>query len=170
MKDQLLMFEPTEQELVERMTLQERIDRAVKLIQDNQPADKYYLAFSGGKDSISARRLLDLAGADYEAIYHVTTIDPPEQIYFLKKYYPDTKWDFPKHGNMMHRVATSIHTPPTRNGRWCCEEYKERGGKGRIKVFGVRKAESRDSSKMGRDFLRPVRGQVHLPHRPLERR
>ena len=137
------MFEPTEQELVERISFQERVERAIKLIKDNQPENGYYLAFSGGKDSITARKLLDLACATYEAVYHVTTIDPPEQIYFLRKYYPDTKWDFPEHGNMMHRVATSIHTPPTRNGRWCCEEYKERGGKGKVKVFGVRKAESK---------------------------
>lgn len=40
----------TERERVARMPLAERVERATKLLQDNEPADGYYLAFSGGKD------------------------------------------------------------------------------------------------------------------------
>ena len=33
--------------------------------------------------------------------------------------------------------------PPQRNRRYCCEELKEKGGKYRKKIIGVRAAESR---------------------------
>ena len=33
--------------------------------------------------------------------------------------------------------------PPTRITRWCCSELKEVGGKGRLKITGVRWDESR---------------------------
>lgn len=137
-----LMFDPTIYELFERMTLESKIERAIDLLLDNAPEDGYYLAFSGGKDSIVAHKLLDLAGVKFQAVYHVTTIDPPELIYFIREHYPNVIWDYPKQGNMLHQIAVSVHLPPTRQHRWCCNEYKERGGEGRIKVFGVRKQES----------------------------
>lgn len=41
------------------------------------------------------------------------------------------------------------HLPPTRLCRYCCAELKEGGGKGRICVTGVRKAESVRRAKQG---------------------
>ena len=37
--------------------------------------------------------------------------------------------------------------PPTRLVRYCCKELKEQGGKGRLKVTGVRWAESVNRKK-----------------------
>jgi len=39
----------------------------------------YYLAFSGGKDSIALYRLAEMAGVKFDAHYSMTTIDPPEE-------------------------------------------------------------------------------------------
>jgi phosphoadenosine phosphosulfate reductase len=141
MMNQLLMFAPTDQETVTRLTLTDRVARAVQLLKDHEPAEGYYLAFSGGKDSVVCKKLLQIAGVKFESWYNNTTIDAPELVQFIKRQHPDTHWNFPKM-NMMHRVATAPKLPPTRFMRWCCEEYKEGGGKGRIKVFGVRAAES----------------------------
>lgn len=55
-------------------------------------------------------------------------------------------WSNPKIP-MMRMVADSYKTPPTRRGRWCCEVYKERGGEGRVKIFGVRAQESKSRAK-----------------------
>lgn len=138
-----LMFEPTIFEQFERMALDEKIKRAIALLRDNEPDDGYYLAFSGGKDSCVCKELLNLSGVKYEAHYNMTTIDPPELIYFIKKYHREVIWNKPPKGNMMYRVGVSARVPPTRVHRWCCEEFKERGGEGSVIVFGVRAAESR---------------------------
>jgi len=122
-------------------TPQEAIDRAVKLLKEHEPEDGYYLAFSGGKDSCMIKWLADKAEVKYEAYYNNTTIDPPELIKFIREYHPEVKWNNPKE-NMMHRVATAPKTPPTRRARWCCDEYKEQGGNGKVRVMGVRGAES----------------------------
>lgn len=132
----------TPQEEVARMSLKERVERACELLDLHEPDEGYYLAFSGGKDSCVIKRLAEMADVKFEARYNSTTIDPPELIRFIKRHHADVEWNLPKHGNMMHRVATAPKVPPTRNGRWCCEEYKEHGGNKRVKIMGVRAAES----------------------------
>jgi phosphoadenosine phosphosulfate reductase len=132
----------SEREKVARTPLAERVERAVALLRTNEPADGYYLAFSGGKDSCVIKKLAQLAGVRFDAWYNNTTIDPPELVRFIKREHPDVRWNNPPTGNMLHRIAVRPSTPPTRRGRWCCEEYKEGNGKGRVCVFGVRAEES----------------------------
>jgi phosphoadenosine phosphosulfate reductase len=142
-KQQLLPgYEPTHSEFVDLMTHQERIDRALILLRENEPDDGYYLAFSGGKDSVVIKRLAEMAGVRFDAWYNNTTIDPPELVKFIKVHHADVRWNQPKNGSMMARVATCKKVPPTRAGRWCCEEYKEQGGNGRTIIIGVRGSES----------------------------
>lgn len=135
-------FNPTDMEAVREMPLQSRVDRAIALLKASEPEDGYYLAYSGGKDSDGIKKLCQLAGVKFEARYNQTTIDPPELVRFIKQHHAEVPWNIPEHGNMMHRVANAPKVPPTRAGRWCCEEYKEGGGSGRVKVMGVRAAES----------------------------
>lgn len=139
---QLTFFNDDPVLTVPNMPLKERIDRAIALLQENEPDDGYYLAFSGGKDSCVCKELLKMSGCHFESFYNVTTIDPPELIYFIKKYHSDVTWQHSKYGNMMHRVATKPNVPPSRYSRWCCAEFKEFGGKGRTACFGVRIWES----------------------------
>ena len=79
------------------------------------------------------------AEVKFEAMYNVTTIDPPELVKYIKKYHSDVAWERPKM-SMLKRIETKGF--PIRQGRWCCEEYKEGGGNGRRVVTGVRWAES----------------------------
>lgn len=134
--------EPTNTEAVADLDCNGRVLRAIELLKAHEPQDGYYVAFSGGKDSCVIKRLVQMAKVKHECWYNQTTIDPPELVRFIKEHHKDVKWNLPKHGNMMHRVATRKGTPPTRMGRWCCEEYKEGGGEGRTCVFGVRAQES----------------------------
>ncbi|MFW5803543.1 MAG: phosphoadenosine phosphosulfate reductase family protein [Verrucomicrobiota bacterium] len=119
-----------------------RTERAVALIRDFAPQDRpYYLCFSGGKDSIVCRHLLDMAGVDYTAHYNVSTLDPPELIYYLREYHPDVQWVRATSKCLPAYMIDKLW-PPMRQQRWCCEIYKEKGGDGEFMVLGIRRAES----------------------------
>lgn len=140
---QLLLGEfGSDAQLVASLSLDEKIERAIRILRENAPPEGYYLAFSGGKDSVVILHLAKLSGVSFEAHYNNTTIDPPELVRFIKSHHPGIPWNNSEHGNMFHRIATSQKIPPTRAGRWCCEEYKEYGGENRFKIFGVRADES----------------------------
>lgn len=124
------------------MSFAPHVQQAINLLRSHCPEEGYYVAFSGGKDSCAIKKLCQLAGIPFEAFYNNTTIDPPELIQFIRQHHADVKWNQPRHGAMMTRVANKPAMAPTRSVRWCCAEYKERGGDGRVKVVGVRQAES----------------------------
>lgn len=73
----------------------DRVEVAIKRLQTFEPPEGYYLAFSGGKDSVVIKTLADIAGVKYDAHYNVTSVDPPELLQFIRKYHPDVKWEFP---------------------------------------------------------------------------
>jgi len=117
----------------------DKVKDSIQLLQDVEPDEGYYLAFSGGKDSICIKRIADMAGVKYDAHYSVTTIDPPELVYFIREHHPDVIFEHPEK-SFLSRVAEQGF--PQRQWRWCCGEYKERGGSGRKVVTGIRAAES----------------------------
>ena len=125
-----------------------KIKDAIQLLQDLEPEEGYYLAFSGGKDSIVIKELADIAKVKYDAHYNVTCIDPPEIIYFMRNYHEDVIWDRPKESFVWAMVKNGF---PQRQRRWCCAEYKEKGGEGRMVVTGIRAAESH--KRAGRKFV-----------------
>jgi len=99
-----------------------------------------YVAFSGGKDSVTIAKLVEMAGVPYELHYSKTGIDPPEVIYFMREHYPNTVIEpFKK---SMWQLIVGKKMPPTRIMRYCCEELKEGGGNGKVVIMGVRWAES----------------------------
>lgn len=104
---------------------------------DGEP---YYLCYSGGKDSDCIRILADLAGVPHEIHHNLTTVDAPETVRYIKSI-PGCIIHRPERS--MWRLIVDKKYPPTRLARYCCEELKERGGQGRMKVTGVRAAESR---------------------------
>ena len=73
-----------------------RADLAIERLRAFQPPEGYYLAFSGGKDSVCIKALADMAGVKYDAHYSVTTIDPPELLRFIREHHGDVVWDRPK--------------------------------------------------------------------------
>ena len=81
-----------------------------------------------------------MAGIKIDWTYHVTTIDPPEVVKFIKRHHEDVRRERPDQ-NMFTRIATK--GLPTRLMRWCCEEYKEvKSPPGARIVVGIRWAES----------------------------
>jgi len=123
----------------------DKVKESIKLLKDMEPEEGYYLAFSGGKDSVCIKRLADMAGVKYDAHYNVTTIDPPELVYFIRDYHKDVIWEHPEKNMLVKMIDKQF--PPLRQQRWCCELYKEGGGSGRIVITGIRKAESAKRAK-----------------------
>ena len=123
--------------------------RAIELLREHEPPEGYYLAFSGGKDSIVCYDLLVKSGVKFDAHYNSTTIDPPELLRYMKLNYPDVKWHYPTHKGKPTNYYKLIKQRglPTMRHRWCCEVMKEGGGKGRLLIDGVRAAESNKRAK-----------------------
>lgn len=121
---------------------------AIERIKTFEPknGEGYWLAFSGGKDSVVVKKLCDMAGVKYEAHYSVTSVDPPELVSFIKTKYPDVHMDIPHDADgkpiTMWNLIPQKLMPPTRLVRYCCQELKESAGEGRLTITGVRWAES----------------------------
>lgn len=140
------------------------VDVAVERLREFCPPEGYYVAFGGGKDSIVVRDLIRLADVKCDLHYHVTTVDPPELLHYIRQYHPDVQWDRPE--KTMWQLIVDRRMPPTRMVRYCCEALKETGGKDRTVVTGVRWAESARRSHRGmfetckrvstRRFLHPI--------------
>jgi phosphoadenosine phosphosulfate reductase len=128
--------------------LQEKIESAIALIRSMESQalqlsdDGFYVAFSGGKDSIVMERLFNLAGVKYKAYYNNVTIDPPELVHFIKREYPQVTWNNVGKHLVSYMADNKVCGPPTRLIRWCCEIYKEQGGIDSLRAIGVRAAES----------------------------
>lgn len=124
----------------------DKVEMAIERLKAFCPPEGYYLAFSGGKDSQCVYHLCKMAGVKFDAHYCVTSIDPPELVRFIKKNYPDVKFErkHDKDGKpiTMWTLIPEKGIPPTRLVRYCCEELKESNGAGRFTVTGVRQAES----------------------------
>jgi phosphoadenosine phosphosulfate reductase len=136
-----------------------KVDVAIQRLKSFEPSDGYWLAFSGGKDSVTIKALADMAGVKYEAHYSLTTVDPPELVRFVQTF-PDVTIDRPK--ETMWQLIVRYRMPPTRVARYCCEELKEASGKGKVTITGIRWAES-VKRKTGRHLvdIGGKRGIVH---------
>ena len=126
--------------------------------------DGYWLAFSGGKDSVVILDLAKRAGVKFQANYSLTTVDPPELVWFVKTF-PEVAIHRP--AETMWQLIRRNGMPPRRNARYCCAALKESGGGGHIVITGVRWAESARRSKrqmmeachrsrLGRKLFHPI--------------
>ncbi len=125
--------------------IEDKVDNAVNILKEIQAkeledGEPYHGLTSGGKDSIVIEDLLKRAGVKYELHHNITTIDPAPVIYFMRKNIPDLIWHKPKTPFLHEMVNRGF---PMRGRRWCCGDYKEKGGEGRILVTGIRRAESK---------------------------
>ncbi len=122
----------------------DKIQASIELIRQYEPPEGYFLAFSGGKDSIVLLDLAAQAGAKFDTHYNRTGIDPPELIKFIREHYPDVD-HIPPIMTMWEGIL--IHGLPLRIRRWCCQVLKEHSGAGRLNLVGIRWAESVSRSK-----------------------
>ena len=120
-------------------------DEAIATLKEYEPAEGYYVAFSGGKDSIVMLDLVRRSGVKHDAHMNITSVDPPELTAYVKKYYPDVERHRPE--KTMFQLILKNHMVPTAKARYCCVVLKERGGTGRTVITGIRKAESHRRSK-----------------------
>ena len=127
-------------------TKKNKITTAIERIKMFVPQEGYYLAFSGGKDSVVLKKLAELAQVKFDAHYSVTTIDPPEVVKFIKQHHQDVIFDKPKNPFLALLQTKGF---PIRQGRWCCELLKETNGKGRTVLTGIRWQESANRAKRG---------------------
>lgn len=123
------------------------VDESIAFLRKNEPEEGYYVGFSGGKDSIVTLELCRMAGVKHDTHYSVTRIDHPKIIRFIREYYPDVVFDYPK---MTFWKGIEKHGIPSIKRRWCCEVLKEGHGKRRSKVLGIRAEESSARANRGR--------------------
>lgn len=132
--------------------LARKIEYSVDLIRKSEklalrldPENGFYNTFSGGKDSQCLYHLVKIAGVKAKTHMNLTSVDPPEVIRFVKKEYPDVELIKPKMS--IYDMAKKKHLLPTRRFRWCCYEFKETSGAGKVTLIGVRKQESARRAK-----------------------
>lgn len=122
-----------------------KVEVAIDRFKTFEPPEGYFLAFSGGKDSVVIKALADMAGVKYDAHYQITSVDPPKLVQFVKSF-DDVVMDREHYKDgtpiTMWNLIPKKKMPPTRMVRYCCEKLKEASGEGRFVVTGVRKAES----------------------------
>lgn len=124
---------------------------AIQRLKTFEPeAEPYWLCYSGGKDSDVIRILASLASVKHEIHHNLTSVDAPETIHYIQSI-PNVKIDkrYDKEGKRvtMWSLIVKKGLPPTRLMRYCCSELKESGGKGRLKITGVRASESVNRAK-----------------------
>ena len=125
----------------------EKERQAIERLKAFEPkeGEPYYLCYSGGKDSDVIRILAQLAGVQHEIHHNLTTVDAPETVQSIKGI-PGVIIDKARYADgtpkTMWNLLPKKKSPPTRIVRWCCSELKEVGGKGRLKITGVRWSES----------------------------
>jgi phosphoadenosine phosphosulfate reductase len=114
--------------------------RAIQYLKAFEPqTEPYYLCYSGGKDSDVIRILASLAGVKHDIVNNHTTVDAPETVRYIRSI-PNVIIQYPE--KTMWQLIVEKRMPPTRIVRYCCAELKEHGGKGRVKITGVRWEES----------------------------
>ena len=118
----------------------DKVEIAIDRIRNFCPPEGYYLAFSGGKDSIVIKLLANMADIKYDAHFSMTTVDPPEVLRFIRDYHGAVCRERPE--KTMWQLIEQKGMPPTRRVRYCCEILKERGGTNRVVMTGIRWAES----------------------------
>lgn len=136
---------------------------AIERIREFAPPDSYYLAFSGGKDSVVLLDLAKRAEVPFGAHWN-HAVDPPELVRFIRQHYSDV-WEH-QPDRSMWRLIDEHGTLPTRTMRFCCEGLKEAGGEGRLVLTGIRWAESTrranrkmlevDKRRRNKGYLHPI--------------
>ena len=121
------------------------IRKSEKMALRLDPENGFYNTFSGGKDSQYLYYLVKMAGVRHRTHMNLTSVDPPEIIRFVRTQYPDVELIKPKMS--IYELAKEERILPTRKIRYCCKEFKEISGAGKVTLIGIRKEESARRAK-----------------------
>lgn len=122
----------------------DKVAEAIQRIKDFEPPEGYYVAFSGGKDSVVILDLVKRSRVKFDAHYNLTTVDPPEVVWFIRTF-PEVQIHHPE--KTMWQLIVENGMPPLRQSRYCCRILKEQGGRDRRVLTGIRWAESNRRKK-----------------------
>lgn len=87
----------------------DKVKVAIARLREFEPPEGYYLAFSGGKDSVVIYDLAVKAGVRFDAHYNLTTVDPPELVKFIKQQYPEVERHRPKENMWLYAVCRRMN-------------------------------------------------------------
>lgn len=150
------MIDITLEEALSRASgsLRAKMEYSIDLIRKSEkmalrldPENGFFNTFSGGKDSQCLYHLVKMAGVKARTHMNLTSVDPPEVIRFVKRNYPDVEMIKPKMS--IYEMAKRKHFMPTKRFRWCCAEFKETSGAGKVTLVGIRHEESARRAKRG---------------------
>jgi phosphoadenosine phosphosulfate reductase len=120
------------------------VEEIVTFIKDHEPPEGYFVAFSGGKDSLVTLELTRMAGVKHQAFYTCSSIEPPEMAKFIRHHYPEVTFLYPE---TSFWALIERKFPPLRTKRWCCDylrKYPTRRISLKHRLMGMRIEESRD--------------------------
>lgn len=123
----------------------ELLRKAERLALTYDSQDGFFMAFSAGKDSQALYHVAELAGVKFKGHMSLTSVDPPEVIRFAKQHYPEV--ELKKPSDSIFNIAVRTGILPTMKVRWCCKEFKETAGAGKVTLIGIRHSESIRRSK-----------------------
>ena len=132
--------------------LRKKIQHSVELIRNAEkialmydPENGFYNTFSGGKDSQTLFHIVKMSGVKFKTYMSLTSVDPADVIRFVKTEYPSVVRQKPKMSIFQRAVERGIL--PTMRVRWCCADFKESAGAGKVTLIGIRAAESSRRAK-----------------------
>ena len=123
----------------------ELVRKAVKIALMYDPDNGYFNTFSGGKDSQALFHIVKMSGVKFKTFMSLTSVDPSDVIRFVKTEYPSVIRKKPEMSIFQKAVEKGIL--PSRRVRWCCAEFKESAGAGKVTLIGIRKEESARRAK-----------------------
>lgn len=118
--------------------LEDKVEKAVKIIRMLAGEDVIEVSYSGGKDSDVLLELVKMSGVKYRAIYKNTTIDPPGTIAHCKSKGVEVLQPKETFLQLIERKGM-----PTRRARFCCTDLKKYKVLDKA-VQGIRCEESRE--------------------------
>ena len=125
-----------------RPELENKVERAIRLLQSIPQDGDIELSYSGGKDSDVILELAKMAGIPYRAIYKNTTIDPKGTIAHAREMGAEVI-----HPDKTFFQLVSEKGFPSRFARFCCSVLKEYKICDRA-IQGIRRSESRKRAEM----------------------
>lgn len=128
--------------------LQDKVNKAIRLLQSTCKDQEVELCYSGGKDSDVILELAKMAGIDYHAIYKNTTIDPPGTIKHCLENGVEIRQPKVSFLQMIEKKGF-----PTRHARFCCEQLKEYKIMDKA-IQGIRRCES---TKRAKNYQEPTK-------------